>query len=44
MTCLENLESEIEEEVSFILYEGEKTGRPSTLVDLTGDDAVITKR
>ena len=34
MTKLENLDSEIEVGVEFIIYEGEKSGQPSKLIDL----------
>ena len=35
MTSLENLDDEIKQKIEFILYEGEKHGRPSKIVDLT---------
>ena len=34
MTSLENLDAEIQKGVSFIIYEGEKKGRPSQIVNL----------
>jgi L-threonylcarbamoyladenylate synthase len=44
MTCLEDADKTILKKVDFILYEGKKTGKPSTLIDLTGDKTKITKR
>jgi L-threonylcarbamoyladenylate synthase len=44
MTSLENLNPKIEEYMDFIIYENEKHGRPSILVDLTGKKPVIRKR
>ncbi len=34
MTSLEDLDETIEEEVDFIIYEGEKKGHPSTIINL----------
>ena len=34
MTCLEDLDETIKEGVSFIIYEGEKKGRPSKIINL----------
>lgn len=44
MTSMENLDSQIKKHMSFIIYEGEKQGRPSTLVDLTGKKPEIKHR
>jgi len=44
MTSLENLDDEIKPKVEFIIYEEEKHGRPSKIVDLTGEDAVVKER
>jgi len=35
MTSLENLSSELKSKVDFIVYEGEKSGKPSKVVDLS---------
>jgi len=35
---------EIADSVDFIIDEGKKDGRPSTLVDLTGDNTVVKQR
>ena len=44
MTSLENLDDEIKPKVEFIIYEDEKHGRPSTIVDLTGGEAKVRER
>ena len=44
MTKLENLDSDIEKEVEFMIYEGEKGGRPSQIVDLTGAKTTVKNR
>jgi|SRR3989344_8912599 len=44
MTNLEDLNTEIAKKVGFILYEGDKKGKPSTLVDLSGEKIRITER
>ena len=44
MTSLDNLNSEIENQVEFIIYEEEKHGRPSTIVDLTNEEPIIIRR
>jgi len=43
MTSLDNLEESIKEKVDFIIYEGEKKGEPSRVVDLTGEEAKILR-
>ena len=44
MTSLENLDDEIKNKIEFIIYEDEKNGRPSTIVDLTEKKAKIKER
>ena len=44
MTSLDDLNSEIKSKVDFIIYEGEKTGRPSKLVFLTEEKTEIKER
>jgi len=43
MTSLENLDDEIKPEIEFVVYEGEKHGRPSTIVDLTDGEKIIKR-
>ena len=43
MTSLEDLDPSIRSGTEFILYEGEKEGRPSKLIDLTGNVKVIER-
>lgn len=38
MTKIDDLESSIKNNVAFILYEGEKKGNPSTIINLTHED------
>ncbi len=44
MTSIENLHSDIEKEIEFILYEEEKHGSPSIIVDLTEDEPIVLRR
>lgn len=44
MTSLENLNAEIKNNVDFIVYEEEKHGRPSTIIDLSFNGAVVKTR
>ena len=44
MTSLENLNPSIKSKLSFIIYEGEKKGSPSTIVNLSKDEPELTKR
>ena len=43
MTSLEDLDSEIKSKVDFIVYEGEKKGRPSKIIDLTDEEKVVER-
>jgi len=43
MTSLEDMDSSIGEAVEFILYEGQKKGKPSKIVDLAGNTKVIER-
>ncbi|MDP7180192.1 MAG: L-threonylcarbamoyladenylate synthase [Candidatus Woesearchaeota archaeon] len=43
MTSMEDLNSQIKEGMDFIVYEDKKKGRPSKIVDLTGDVKVIER-
>ncbi len=44
MTSLENLSPRIKKAVDFVIYEGETIGKPSMIVDLTGDKEKIINR
>ena len=44
MRSIEDLNREVSESADFIVYEGHKEGRPSSLVRLTGDEPEIIKR
>ena len=44
MTSLDNLDDRIKSHIDFIIYEGEKKGSPSTIVDLSKKDPSITER
>jgi len=43
MTSLEDLDSSIKKGIEFVLYEGRKEGKPSKIVDLTGDVRIIER-
>jgi len=43
MTSLDDLDSEIKSRVDFIVYEDEKKGKPSRIIDLTDDVKVIER-
>ena len=43
MTSLDNLDNSIKNGIEFALYEGEKEGRPSKLVDLTGKIKILER-
>jgi L-threonylcarbamoyladenylate synthase len=44
MTSIENLNPDIKGRMNFILYEGEKKGKPSSIVDLTVGEGEIIER
>jgi len=44
MTSIDNLDISIKNKVDFIVYDGEKQGRPSTIVKLYGKEAEIVER
>ena len=43
MTSLDSLDDEIKRGIDFVVYEGEKTGRPSKLVDLSDSFKIIER-
>ena len=43
MTSLEDLDETFQNEVDFVIYEGEKEGRPSKIIDLTGTVKIIKR-
>ncbi|MEK6942922.1 MAG: L-threonylcarbamoyladenylate synthase [Nanoarchaeota archaeon] len=43
MTSVEDLDDEIKGNVDFALYEGEKNGKPSKIVDLTGKAKIVDR-
>lgn len=44
MTSIDDMHSDIKSRMEFIIYEGEKKGRPSTIVDLTEEKEKIISR
>ena len=44
MTSLDDLNPRIQSDIEFIIYEDEKHGRPSTIVDLTKEEPVVRRR
>jgi len=44
MTSLDDLDEDIKPKIEFIIYEDEKHGKPSKIVDLTGKEAVVKER
>lgn len=44
MTSIDNLDISIKSKINFIIYEGEKSGKPSTIVNLTKDTESIEER
>jgi L-threonylcarbamoyladenylate synthase len=44
MTSLENLNPDIQKEIDFIVYEDEKHGKPSMIVDLTKKEPVVIRK
>ncbi len=44
MVSRETLDPDIEKEIDFMIYEREKQGQPSTLVDLSYEEAVVQLR
>ncbi len=43
MTKIEDLHGDIKKSVDFAIYEGEKVGRPSTIIDLTGREKIVER-
>ena len=44
MTSIENLDDDIKPKVEFVIYEDEKHGSPSKIVDLTGEEIKVKER
>lgn len=43
MTSIDDLDQEIKSKIDFIIYEGEKKAKPSTIIDLTEKEKVIKR-
>ena len=43
MTSEENLDSQLSSHLDFMVYEGEKHGSPSKIIDLTQDELIIER-
>jgi len=43
MTSMDNLDAEVKKKMDFMIYEGEKKGRPSTIVDLARKRGLIKR-
>jgi L-threonylcarbamoyladenylate synthase len=44
MTNLDDLEKPVADKVDFIIYEGEKPGHASTIINLSGEEVMVRKR
>ena len=44
MTSVDNLDREIASKMNFIIYEGEKTGRPSKIIHLNSETPLVKER
>ena len=44
MTSLDDLDDGIKPKLEFVVYEGEKHGRPSKIIDLTGEEIKVEER
>lgn len=44
MTSLDDLDTEIKKKLDFAVYEGEKKGRPSKIINLTGEEPRVKER
>jgi L-threonylcarbamoyladenylate synthase len=44
MTSLEDIDHDIVNKVDFIIYDGPKEGKPSTIIDFTKDEAEVIER
>lgn len=43
MTSLEDLDLDMKSKIDFIIYEGEKRGKPSKIINLTGNEMIIER-
>ncbi|MBI4140185.1 threonylcarbamoyl-AMP synthase [Candidatus Woesearchaeota archaeon] len=43
MTRIEDLHNDVKKCTDFAIYEGEKIGRPSTIIDLTGKEKIVKR-